>query len=141
MSHYDRLKRIYEAAPCNVELGPVIQIDRGRSEVRLMAKAAMHHAAGAVHGSFYFKLLDDAAFFAANSLVDDVFVLTVQFSLQLVRPVRDGLLRATGRVTRSGRDLIFAESELYDDSGQELARGHGTFARSSVRLEHGIGAS
>jgi acyl-coenzyme A thioesterase PaaI-like protein len=35
-----------------------------------------HHSIHAVHGSVYFKALDDAAFFAVNSLVEDVFVLT-----------------------------------------------------------------
>jgi acyl-coenzyme A thioesterase PaaI-like protein len=56
------------------------------------------HAAHAVHGSVYFKALDDAAFFAVNSLVTDVFVLTASYNLYLTRPVTEGALRAVGRV-------------------------------------------
>ena len=36
----------------------------------------MFHAAGAGHGTIYFKMLDDAAFYAANSMVEEQFVLT-----------------------------------------------------------------
>ncbi len=46
--------------------------------------------------SVYFKALDDAAFFAANSVVEDVFVLTTNFNIQLLRTVTEGTLIATG---------------------------------------------
>ena len=36
----------------------------------------MFHTAGAAHGTLFFKMLDDAAFYAANSLVTDRFLLT-----------------------------------------------------------------
>ena len=99
----------------------------------------LYHAAGAVHGSAYFKLLDDASFFAASSLVEDVFVLTVSFNLYLVRPVTAGELRAEGRVvTRTGR-LLFTEAILRDASGVELARGSGVFTLSKTALTPAIG--
>jgi acyl-coenzyme A thioesterase PaaI-like protein len=41
-------------------------------------------------GSVYFKMLDDAAFFAVNSIVEDVFVYTVSLNVQLLRPVASG---------------------------------------------------
>ncbi len=39
------------------------------------------YSAGAAHGTIYFKMLDDAAFYAANSMVSEHFVLTTQFNL------------------------------------------------------------
>ena len=50
------------------------------------------HAAGAAHGTSYFKMLDDAAFYAANSLVTDRFLLTTAFNLLFTKP-----LQAQGR--------------------------------------------
>ncbi len=53
----------------------------------------MKHAApfmqliGAVHGAHYFLVWDNAAFFAANALVEDVFVLMISFTTGLTRPV------------------------------------------------------
>ena len=74
--HFRRLERMYRAAPANEYFRPDISIEEGTAEVRLVVRPDFFHAASAVHGSVYFKLLDDATFFAASSLVDDVFVLT-----------------------------------------------------------------
>ena len=40
----------------------------------------MFHAAGAAHGTLFFKMLTDAAFYAANSLGTDRFLLTTGYS-------------------------------------------------------------
>ena len=43
--------------------------------------------AGTLHGSGYFELLDDAAFFAAQAHNKDNFVYTTSFTLYMVRPL------------------------------------------------------
>jgi uncharacterized protein (TIGR00369 family) len=97
------------------------------------------HAAGAVHGSVYFRALDDAAFFAANSRVAEVLVLTVSFTVHFTAPVREGELQARGRVLHEAGRLLVAESELLDDAGALLAKGSGTFTRSRIALTPEIG--
>jgi len=77
-------------------------------------------------------------FFAANSLVEDVFVLTTSFNLYLTRPVSSGLMRAVGRVVNATKSQMIAESVLYDD-GREIARGSRTFLRSKIALVEEIG--
>ena len=135
-THYVGLERMYAAAPTNRTYSALrLTVSDGRAEVRLQATRDLHHTAGAMHGSHYFKLLDDAAFFAVNSLVPDVFVLTAQFSVQLFRPVVEGELRATGTVTKPGRTLFYAESVLVGPDGKELGRGHGSFGLSTMRLD------
>ena len=67
---------MYAFAPTNKYYMPTIGGEEGHAEVVIAVRHDFLHAAGAVHGSVYFKALDDAAFFAVNSLVDDVFVLT-----------------------------------------------------------------
>ena len=133
--HWARLGRMYRAAPVNQPLGVEVDIAEGRCEIRMPVREAMFHAAMAVHGSYYFKMLDDAAFFACNSVVEDVFVLTASFNVQLFEPVTGGTLRALGRLIRRGKRLFFAESILYDQTGGEVARGNGVFARSAIRLD------
>jgi hypothetical protein len=86
-----------------------------------------------------FRALDDAAFFAANSLVNDAFVLTVSFSIHFVRPVSTGVLHARGRVVHGGRRLFTAESHLFDDSGTLLGQGTGVFTKSAIALEPSVG--
>ena len=74
-------------------------------------------------------------FFAANALVEDVFVLTVSFTVHLMRPVVDGALVARGRVTGHGKNLYFAEATLEDHHERLVAHGSGVFSRSKIPLE------
>src|ERR1051325_363168 len=97
--HFRRLERMYASAPINEYFAPRLQIpNAGVAELRLTIRPEFHHAAHAAHGAVYFKALDDATFFAANSLVEDVFVLTTSFNLYLTRPVSEGEIVATGHV-------------------------------------------
>ena len=72
--HFQKLERMYLGAPINRYFAPRIEISEGQAIVTLPVRDDFHHAAFAVHGAVYFKVLDDAAFFAVNSVVDDVFV-------------------------------------------------------------------
>ena len=138
--HYRRLERMYASAPINEYFAPRLQIiDAGIAEIRLAIRPEFHHAAHAAHGAVYFKALDDATFFAANSLVEDVFVLTVSFNLYLVRPISDGEVVATGRVVSRSKRLTIAEGVLVDSRGREIARGSGTFMPSKMELSARIG--
>lgn len=134
-AHHRGLERLYLGAPTNrIYANLVIEVEDARATIAIDVVDDLHHAAGAMHGSHYFKLLDDAAFFAANSVVPDVFVLTAQFSIQLLRPVVSGRIRAEGTLTRPGRSLLFAESRLLGPDGRVIGTGQGTFARSELLL-------
>ncbi len=137
--HFGKLERMYAGAPVNEYYRPVIRVERGTAEVSIAVRKDFYHAAGAVHGIVYFKLLDDAAFFAANSLVGDVFVLTVSLNTHLTRPVTEGVMKATGRVVHQSKTLIIADAEVLDAGGRQLARGTGTFMRSRIPLSPDIG--
>ncbi|HET9793085.1 MAG TPA: PaaI family thioesterase [Thermoanaerobaculia bacterium] len=137
--HFRRLERLYAAAPINRYFEPVLRISDGRAELAIPVKPDFFHAAGAVHGSVYFKALDDAAFFAANSLVFDVFVLTASFNVWFTRPVSEGELRATGTVVHRSTNLIVADSVVLDSKGRQIARGTGSFMRSRIPLTSEIG--
>ena len=137
--HFRRLERMYLAAPANEYFRPEIQIDDGTAEVRLAVRPDFFHAASAVHGSVYFKLLDDATFFAASSLVDDVFVLTASFNIYFLRPISSGSMRARGTIVSRSRRLLIGEGVLVDDEDREIARGSGTFMPSKVPLDQKLG--
>ncbi len=79
-------------------------------------------------------MLDDAAFYAANSLVTDRFLLTTAFNLLLTKPLRAGPVTAEGRWVSGRRRVFVAEARLIDADGDEAARGTGTFMRSQIAL-------
>jgi len=137
--HYRRLERMYLSAPINRIYQPDIRVSERAAEVGLAVQPAFHHAANALHGSVYFKCLDDAAFFAANSVILDVFVLTVTFNIVLLRPVTTGRILATGRLVHTSRSLQVAEAELRDENQKLVATGSGTFMRSTIALGPEVG--
>lgn len=137
--HYRRLERMYAGAPINAYFAPRLIVSERRSEVTIAVRPDFFHAAHALHGSVYFKALDDAAFFAASSVVTEVFVLTVSFEVVLLRPVSSGAIRANGRLIHESRNLLVAEADVRNESGELLARGSGTFMRSAIALDAGVG--
>jgi len=132
--HYRRLEHLYVNAPTNAYYRPVIRVGHGEAEIEIEIRREFHHAADAVHGSVYFKMLDDAAFFAANSVVFDTFVLTSDFTIHLLRPVSEGTLLAKGKLVHEGARQLLAESQLFGPGEQMLAHGVGTFVRSKLPL-------
>jgi len=137
--HFRKLERMYGTAPINRFFQPRLTVGEGRAELRITVRPDFFHAAGAVHGSVYFKALDDSAFFAAASLVEDVFVLTSSFSLHLLRPIREGELIATATVVNRTRSKLIADTVIHDGAGVQLARGTGAFMRSTIPLTEEIG--
>ena len=137
--HHRKLERLYTNAPVSQWYGATIAIADGQAEVRLAIRPEFYHAAHAVHGSVYFRALDDAAFFAVNSRVRDVLVLTVSFTVHFARPVTSGEVRAVGRLLHGSGRLFLAEADLFDSDGKLLGRGSGVFTRSAIPLDPSIG--
>jgi len=139
--HFEKLQRMYLKSNVNTHLYETTEckIELEKSTISLTISEKYFHALGAIHGSVYFKLLDDAAFFAANSIVEDVFVLTTSFNLNLIRPANQGKITAVGTVRYKSKNLLMAESTLFNESGKEIAFGSGSFAKSKVKLTEEIG--
>ncbi|MEM9024591.1 MAG: PaaI family thioesterase, partial [Bacteroidota bacterium] len=127
---------MYLQAKVNTEIFDTTECTIGHREatIGLTISDKYFHALGAIHGSVYFKLLDDAAFFAVSSIVEDVFVLTTSFITQIIRPVTAGKLTAVGKVRFQSRNLFVAESTVFNEAGKEVAFGTGNFARSKIGL-------
>lgn len=130
---------MYRAAACNRRFTPEIHIRSGEADIRFEASGENVHAGGTVHGMIYFKALDDAAYFAAQSEVTDVMLLTAGFSIQFIRPLNSGPVRALGYVSGPSMQVLHAHAELYDARQRLVGRGQGTYARSRTSLEASIG--
>ena len=134
-AHLRALEALYASAPVNQLFASRLTLpEAGRSEIRFTVAADSFHAAGAAHGTLYFKMLDDAAFYAANGLVSDRFLLTTAFNLHFTKPMRVGEARAEGRWISGKRRVFVAEARIIDAEGEECARGTGTFMRSHIAL-------
>lgn len=141
-SHYRMLESMYlQAAPINNELykGITLSVSHESAELSLKIEPKFFHAANALHGSVYFKMLDDAAYFAVNSVVEDVLVYTVSFDIRFLKPVTGGILKAIGTLKTKSDNLFSATSRLYDEDGKLVGRGTGNFVRSRILLSDEVG--
>lgn len=135
--HFNKLRNMYLQANINAMIfdTTTCTISQKKSEISLNITEKYFHALGAIHGSIYFKLLDDAAFFAASSVVEDVFLLTTSFTINITKPVSQGTIKAIGNIRFQSNNLIVAESSLYNEEGKEIAFGTGNFAKSKILLK------
>jgi len=133
--HWRALEGLYASAPINQLFRSALTVTgEGRARIVFPVGPDVFHAAGAAHGTIYFKMLDDAAFYAANTLVTDRFLLTTGFNLHLSKPIRGGTIIAEGHWVSGRRRVLVAESRLIDEEGDEVGRGTGTFMRSRIAL-------
>ncbi|PZT89255.1 MAG: thioesterase [Citromicrobium sp.] len=133
--HWRALERLYASAPINQHFDSTLEVTgEGRARITFAIDETAYHAGGAAHGTIYFKMLDDAAFYAANTLVTDRFLLTTSFNLHFTKPVRAGRVVAEGRWVSGRRRVFVAESRLVDEEGDEIGRGTGTFMKSRIPL-------
>ncbi len=139
--HFKKLERMYLAANVNQRIFPSteILIGEGNAEISLEVNEDYFHAMHALHGAVYFKLLDDAAYFAANSLVTDYMLLTAQFDIRFLRPVFGGKITAKGIYLGEEGRFYKAQANLFDAENKEVARGVGLFAKSKIKLSTEIG--
>jgi len=135
LSHFRALERLYSSAPVNTLFDSDLKIEEeGKARLIFNVTETSYHAAGAAHGTIYFKMLDDAAFYAANTMVSDRFLLTTSFNLHFTKPVTEGKVVAEGKWVSGRRRVLVAESRLIDAEGDEIGRGTGTFMRSHIPL-------
>jgi uncharacterized protein (TIGR00369 family) len=137
MEHLHRLETMYGGSNINSGLyrGIALQFEGESACIRFEAGPAFHHALGGVHGSVLFKLLDDAAFFAAQAREQEYFILTASFSLHFIRPFQEGRLSAIGTLRTRTRSFWICESRILDERNREIAFGSGTMMRSKTLLK------
>ncbi len=137
--HYKKLENLYLSGPINTFFKPQISISKGKAEIITYADSRFYHAAEALHGSIFFKALDDAAYFAAASRILDYFLVTTTFQIHFIRPTTSKILKSIGEIVQITPQYILANSLLYNEKNKEIARGTGTFMKSQTKLSAEIG--
>jgi acyl-coenzyme A thioesterase PaaI-like protein len=139
-AHFRALEKMYLGAPVNEYYKPQVHIEEGEAEIRIPIREDFFHAAGAAHGVTYFKTADDSSFFAANSLVDDCFVLTTNLNLYLERPIAVGIIIGRAKVVFKSKTLFNTECILTNNNGDVIGRATATFFTTSrVPLDSNVG--
>jgi len=136
MEHFDRLKKMYALAPIHKFYeGIELELEEQKSKITLPIDERYFHGGMAIHGSVYFKLLDDAAYFACQTLVTDFFLVTTSFNINLLKPIIEGKIYAAGEVDYTSDKLFKGYANLYDERGRLCGTGRGQFVKSKLKLE------
>lgn len=106
----------------------------GTIEIGFTADERFLNPAGTVQGGFLAAMLDDTqgpALFAMTG--GAVYAPTVDFSISFIKPARPGRFVGKGRVVSLGKTIAFTEAELFDESGELVARA--TFSARAMRRD------
>jgi uncharacterized protein (TIGR00369 family) len=115
---------------CAVMNMTLTRADEGRVEFACTPDESHYNPIGAVHGGLVCTLLDTVLGCAAHSMLPaGIGYTSIDISVDYLRPVSadSGPLHAVGRVTKSGRRVIFAVAEVANAAGALVAT-----ARSSL---------
>ncbi|MFD1339362.1 PaaI family thioesterase [Microbacterium lemovicicum] len=102
----------------------LVQAEPGLAVFECQPAEFHYNPIGAVHGGLACTLLDSALGCAGHTtLPAGVGYTSVDLSVRYLRPIThaSGILRATGRVLKPGRRVIFTEGELTDAAGRVVA--------------------
>lgn len=134
-----KLRNMYLGAPVNRYYLPDMTFEDDKVIITMDVRQDFFHAAKAMHGSVYFKMLDDAAWFAVCAAAGGYLVLTADFTVNFIRPVTGGKVVAEGRAIPQGGKLFIGNAELFDEDGRLVGLGRGAFSRRNRKLTEELG--
>ncbi|MGB0846052.1 MAG: PaaI family thioesterase [Thiolinea sp.] len=116
-------------------------VAEGKCSIRLAYSEALTQQHGLFHGGVTSTLADNAAGFAAYTLMSgDEQPLTVEFKISFLEPGLGDALEARARVLRSGRRLKHVQVDVYAldaDGEKQVAAALATVAASKVVVSWG----
>ena len=112
---FDLLKKDYSQgfpAYCGFE---VVRIDEGIFEARFIVRPEHKQQDGYVHAGVLATLADHTAGYSAYTIVpQEIRILTIEFKINYFKPAIGNEVICRSKVINSGKNIIVAESELYD---------------------------
>lgn len=107
----------------------VESVDDRHSVLRLPFSDELRHAGGVVCGQVFMAAADTAMIVAISAALGGFRPMTtVSLTTQFMRAVRQGDTRVSARVLRLGRNLVFGEIEIHDESGEMAVHATTTYA-------------
>src|SRR5437588_12214514 len=103
------------------------EIADGRATVMLAAGPQHANRMGTIHGGILCDIADAAMGIAFSSTLEpgETFT-TVELKINFLRPVREAMLRAEGRVVHRGRTIGYVECDVVDENGKLIAKSNST---------------
>lgn len=118
------------AAPIGSHIAmELVDVGPGTCTFQCRPDESHYNPIGAVHGGLVCTLLDSALGCATHTLLPaGTGYTSIEIKVNYLRPVTadNGPLICTGRVTKPGRRVTFAEGEVLDNQGKVVATASGS---------------
>lgn len=128
-------------APIGAHVGmDLAEVDEGTVTFRCYPDESHYNPIGMVHGGFVCTLLDSALGCATHTILPaGTGYTSIEIKVNYLRPVTSdsGPLFATGRVTKPGRRVSFAEGEVVDNRGKTVATASGSLLIFPLEADEG----
>jgi uncharacterized protein (TIGR00369 family) len=103
-------------------------LEKGHVVFSMRVKPRHKQVHGVVHGGVLATVADTVAAIAAYTTVQKgTEIATVEMKINFLEAVPGGLIRAVGRVLRTGRNFVVTECEIYKEDGTLAAKALLTF--------------
>lgn len=132
----DSLATLYVNHPMHDHLHLDLTVKKGESTLAMDVHPSCLNLVGTLHGSLYFKLMDDACFFAALSMNHHAFVATATFTIHYFTPVSSGRLTAKASVVEQMNSKYMCECVIVDQDTTKIGYGSGLFVAPKVPLSY-----
>jgi len=101
----------------------ILDLQPGRSLIQLPFGSHLKNSSGGMHGGAIASLIDSAGGLAARTLTHPAPVVTVEFKVNFLAPIRQGAVLADGQVIHKGRRIVVSEVVVRDEEDHPVARG------------------
>ena len=126
MDNSKRIEHFNARAPGFFQMlgGKVVALDAQQQTCTIEFNISLEfcHSVDVVQGGFITAMLDAAMSHSVFAAADDITgVSSLEIKTSYPAPTRAGILRAEGRIVKSGYKIAFLEGELYDQQGELTA--------------------
>jgi acyl-CoA thioesterase len=130
----ERIAKALDAVPFAKFL--CIQLDSvepGRAVLSMEIQEQLKRNNGIVHGGAIASLIDSAMAFAIIPLLaDNERTTTVDLTIHYLRPLSEGVMKASAHVMRAGRRVVIVSAEVFDHNGELAATAVSTYLRMAT---------
>ncbi|HAM32189.1 MAG: hypothetical protein A2Z26_01010 [Deltaproteobacteria bacterium RBG_16_66_15] len=106
----------------------------GKSVIRCRVREVLKNSGGTLHGGVVGTLVDMSVATALRSVLPLTSrMTTVEYKVNLLKPVPGGVITAHGSVIRMGKTIAVGSAEIRNAGGEPVAFGSATFYILNVR--------
>ena len=119
---FDRIKQSFDKQGLMQTLNAKLEaVELGNVKISCQFSDALTQQHGYFHAGVTTSIADSACGYAALTMMpEDMDVLSIEFKINLLKPVQTSKLVAIGKVIQSGKTLTVFEGFVYDESETKL---------------------